>query len=218
MGLYDPLKVNQPVEIELPETSKISYRSRVEGIFSNNITLAAPLKQGQIVSLSPGTTVKVSYSDQIAIYSFESQVISQNSLTLPTVTLGEPYDFKRTQRRNFVRVESHLSIVANQLDEAFEPVAETFSGITIDLSGGGLMFVCNTVLKYADILDVTIYLSENESVKALSKVVRFVENPQKAKQKYSVGLEFTVIEESERDKIIKFIFNKQRALRKKGLL
>lgn len=218
MGLYDPLKVNQPVEIELPEISKASYRSRVEGILINKITLAAPLKQGQIVSLSPGTPVKVIYSDQMAIYSFVSQVISLNRQTPPTVTLGEPYDFQRTQRRNFVRLDAILSITITQVDEDYKPVGETFSGTTVDLSGGGAMFVCNTKLKFGDSLDTMIYLSDNDSVKAVSKVTRFVENLPNAKQKYSVGLEFTVIEESERDKIIKFIFNKQREMRKKGLL
>jgi c-di-GMP-binding flagellar brake protein YcgR len=218
MGLYDPLKVNQPVEIELPEVGKVRYRSRVEGIFSNKITLAAPLQQGQIVDLSPGTKVKVSYADQLAVYSFISRVISLNRPSPPTVTLGEPYDFQRTQRRNFVRVEANLSIVFAQVDENYEPVGGTCSGTTVDLSGGGLMFICNVELKCGDILDTTVYISDKDSAKALGRVVRFVENRPKAKQKYSVGLEFTVIEESERDKIIKFIFNRQRELRQKGLL
>ena len=218
MGLYDPLKVNQPVEIEMPEISKVSYRSRVEGILSNKITLAAPLKQGQIVPLSPGTTVKVIYTDQMAIYSFLSQVISLNRQNLPTVILGEPYDLQRIQRRNFVRLEATLNIIITQVDEDYKPAGETFSGTTVDLSGGGAMFLCNTVLKCGDSLATMVYLSDNDSVKALGRVTRFVENLPNAKHKYSVGIEFTVIEESERDKIIKFIFNRQRELRKKGLL
>ncbi|MDT3699264.1 MAG: PilZ domain-containing protein [Thermincola sp.] len=217
MGIYEPLKVNQPVEIELPK-SKDCYRSRVEGILSNKITLAAPLKQGQIVSLSPGTIVRVMFSDQMASYSFKSKLISQNRQNPPTVTLGEPYDLKRTQRRNFVRLETKLSIVFAEVNEDYETVGDTFSGTTIDLSGGGVMFACNTLLKYGDILDLTVVLTESDSAKALGKVVRFSENPPNSKQKYSVGLEFTAIEESERDKIIKFIFNKQRELRRKGLL
>jgi len=218
MGLYDPLKVNQPVEIELPGNSKFSYRSRVEEIFRSKLTLAAPLKKGQIVSLSVGTTVEVSYTDQMAIYTFESQVISQNTNTPPTVTLGEPYNLRRTQRRNFVRLDVGLSIVFTQIDDDSKPMGETFSGTTVDLSGGGAMFVCNTLLKHGVILDIAIYFSKNDSVKALGRVVRFTEKPSHTKQKYSVGLEFTVIEESERDKIIRFIFNRQRELRKKGLL
>lgn len=217
MGIYDPLKVNQPVEIELPE-SKDYFRSRVEGILSDKITLAAPLKQGQIVSLSPGTTVKVMFSDQVATYSFKSKLVSLNRQNPPTVTLGEPYDLKRTQRRNFVRLETKLNIVFAEVNEDFQTVSDIFAGTTIDLSGGGVMFACNTLLKYGDILDVTVVLTESDSTKALGKVVRFSENPPNAKQKYLVGLEFAIIEESERDKIIKFIFNKQRELRRKGLL
>jgi c-di-GMP-binding flagellar brake protein YcgR len=218
MGLYDPLKVNQPVDIELPKISKNTYRSRVVGIYKNQITLAAPIIKGEVVSMSPGATVIVSYSDQIAIYSFESHVISLNRLTPATVTLGEPYDFKRTQRRNFVRLEVNLDIAFTPTDEDFRPVGGTCSGTTLDLSGGGTKFVCNTMLKYGDILDATVYLSGNDSVKAMGRVTRFVETPANLKQKYSVGLEFTVIEEVERDKIIKFIFNRQIELRKKGLL
>lgn len=218
MGVFDPLKVNQPVEVELPEYDKNCYRSRVEGIHGHTITLAAPLKGGQIVSLSPGTAVKVIYTDQMAIYTFISNVISQDSLTPPTVTLGEPYDKKRIQRRNFVRLEANLTVVFSKVDENLELVGEVSWGNTVDISGGGVMFVCSTVLKCDDLIQATVHFSDNDSVRALGKVVRFVENPSSTKFKYSVGLEFTIIEELERDKIIKFIFNRQRELRKKGLL
>lgn len=218
MGLFDPLRVNQPVELELPEYDKDCYRSRVEGIFGNKITLAAPLKGGQVVSLSPGTAVKVIYKDEMAIYTFISHVISQECLNPPTVTLGEPYDKQRIQRRNFVRLDANLTIVFSKVDENLEPVGEVCWGNTVDISGGGVMFACSAVLKCGDVLYTTVHFSDNDSVKALGKVVRFVENPSTAKFKYSVGLEFTIIEELERDKIIKFIFNRQRELRKKGLL
>ncbi len=218
MGAFDPLKVNQPLEIELPNDGKNCYRSRVEALTVDRITVASPLKASSIVPISPGTIVKLTYTDNVAIYTFTTEVISQNSKDPPTVTLGPPSDVKRIQRRNFVRLDERLAVTLHKLDDNYAPSGEIFAGMTVDLSGGGTMFGSNTILQMGDTLEAIVYLGENESIRAVGRVVRFVENPAKAKDKYSVGMEFTVIEETERDKIIRFIFNRQRELRRKGLL
>ena len=218
MGSFDPLKVNQPVEIELPNDDKNRYRSRVESMLADKITVASPLKAGSLIPIIPGTIVKVNYTDNVAIYTFTTEVISQNRQNPPTLTLGQPFDVKRIQRRNFVRLDAKLAVTLHKVDENFAPIGESFAGTTVDISGGGSMFGCSTLLHMGEVLESAVYLSENETVKAIGRVVRFVENPSALRNKYSAGLEFTVIEESERDKIIRYIFNRQRELRRKGLL
>lgn len=218
MGVYDPLRVNQTIEIELPDDQGSRYRSRVEVIHDNRIVIASPLKSGSIIPLRPGIVVKLIYADNGAVYTFAAEVIAQNIQTPPTITLGHPYDVKRIQRRNFVRLDAKLNVTMEKVDDKLVPTGETFSGITADISGGGMMFLTTKKLTWGENLQATVLFSDDESVKAVGRVVRYTENPPTVKYKYSVGLEYTVIEEPERDKIIKFIFNRQRELRKKGLL
>jgi len=218
MGLFDPLKVNQPIEIEISGDELTRYRSRVEIISPDKLVVMAPMRAGNIIPLRPKTVIKIIYTDNVAIYTFTSEVISQNYADAGTVIVGKPIDVRRIQRRNFVRLDKRLAVTLCRVDNKLSFIGEPFSATTVDLSGGGIMFGCNNLLKNGEILEATIYLDEHTSVRAIGRIVRFIQNHPKAKDKYSVGFEFAIVEEMERDKIIRFIFNQQRELRKKCLL
>jgi len=217
MGSFDPLKENQPVEIELPGDEH-RYRSRVEGLLGEKLMVASPLKSGAVIPLAPGSDLKVIYTDNVAVYTYVTRVISQNKRGVSITTLETPSEIHRIQRRNFVRLDTKLKVLLKKLDDKFIPAGEAIPATTIDISGGGLMFTCNTVLQMGEILEAELILSQQENVRSLGRVVRFADNPSGARDKYSVGFEYTLIEESERDKIIRFIFMQQRELRRKGLL
>ncbi len=218
MGSFDPIKINQPIELELPGDALTQYRSKVQSLSEDRMVVAVPVKGASRVALEHGQKVKVIYTDSTAVYVFFTTVVSQASENAETITLGRPYDIRKIQRRNFVRLDTRLKVLLCNLDNSFERKGTPFEALSVDISGGGVMFMCDEVLSPGDILDADIFLSQSERVRAIGRVVRFTENPPKTKLKYSVGFEFTVIEESERDKIIRFIFNQQRELRRKGLL
>ncbi len=219
MGAFGPIRINQPVEIELNYTSGINtFKSRVEGISDDNIVIAAPMLNGQVIPVKNGINMRVSYLDNIALYTFDSIVLSSNLRPVPTLTLDKPGSLKRVQRRNFVRIDARLPMVFTLLKENLESGSEDYDATTIDVSGGGLMFSTDCSLHLHDILEVKLALTDNVYVTALGKVVRIVEKKQQDKHTFSVGLEFSIIEEGERDKIIRYIFNQQRELRRKGLL
>ncbi len=218
MGAFEPLKENQPVEIELPGSELSIYRSRVEHVGDDRLVVASPMKGGAIIPVRPGTVVKVIYTDNVAVYTFSAEVLSQNLSNPSILLLNKPIDSKRIQRRNFVRLDTRLTVNLTRLDDKFIPSGETFSATTVDISGGGMMFEGNTLLQMGDVLEAVICLNEHETVRAIGRIVRIMENPPKSRNRYSVGFEFIIIEETERDKIIRFIFNRQRELRRKGLL
>ncbi|PKM80861.1 MAG: hypothetical protein CVU89_12015 [Firmicutes bacterium HGW-Firmicutes-14] len=218
MGSFDPLKVNQPIELELPGDELHRYRSKVEELTGDRVVVMSPMKGGCVITLKPGTQIKIIYRDNIAVYTYLSRVITQNNDHVSTVTLAQPTEIRRIQRRNFVRLDTRLKVKLVKLDAKFNPKSEEFSATTVDISGGGLMFNCSVRLEPGEVLQASLCLNPNETVRAIGRVVRSLENPPGVRETYSVGFEFTVIDEIERDKIIRFIFNQQRELRRKGLL
>lgn len=218
MGSFDPLRVNQLVEIELFDDEMNFYRAKVVEVHPDKLVITPPVKEGAPISLANGTSLKVTFTDNVAVYSFSTEIVSQTRNFPIKITLGRPFDTKRIQRRNFVRLDTRLKTHLTKLDRNFLPLDQVISAITVDISGGGMMFDCNTSLELGDLWEALIYVSEDQSVKAVGRVIRCRENSIKAKTLFSVGFEFTIIEELERDKIIKFIFNQQRELRRKGLL
>jgi c-di-GMP-binding flagellar brake protein YcgR len=218
MGLFDPIRVNRPVDIELPGKELERYSSNVVAISENNLVITLPVKNKDHILLKSGIIIKVIFSDNIAIYTFTAEVVSQNSTTPVTVNLGKPIETRRIQRRNFVRLDTRLKVTLEKLDEKCNSTNNSFSATTVDISGGGMMFSCSEKLELGDFLESMIFFDADEKVSAIGRVVRVISNQPQAREKYSVGFEFAVIDEAERDKIIKYIFTSQRELLRKGLI
>lgn len=211
--MLDPLKVNRPIDIITGGNRSNTYRCKIKTLSGERMVALLPAEINDSADLIPGTKVRVSYVDNTAVYSFYSEIIVVGN---GTVTLGKPANLTRIQRRNFVRLDIKLKVISNKIDE--ENDNESFAATTIDISGGGILFSCNTELSVGQTLEATVFLSDNQTVTANGRVVRVIENSASSKYRFSVGFEFTSIKETERDKIIKFIFNQQRVLRNKGLL
>lgn len=233
MPSFGPVKINQQIEIEIVTDEPHKYRTKVENVTEQFLEILSPMEKGLIISMHNGMSVKVSYFDDLAIYSLYVQVIRQRRGELGTVTLGIPTRFSRIQRRNYVRIDTSIEVEARKKVETFEngetppespeePAADdliqVIPGTTMDLSGGGIMFRCNAEVQMGELIEITVFLGGEDNVKAAGKVVRFIKMPAHTKYLYAVGIEFTEITEKERDKIIKYIFKKQLELRKKGLL
>jgi c-di-GMP-binding flagellar brake protein YcgR len=215
------LRINYLVDVLVDDGNKQQiYRSRVEGLDKQSITLANPIKDSVLVPLREGLVVNITFLDDTAIYSFDSVIISRHSGNLPTITVKypNPTAVKRTQRRNFVRFDTKLKISFNLIKDYITDYTQTFTGETIDVSGGGLMMATDTDVPKEELVDVQLELGSDNVVSAVGRVVRLTDRNDQSNPRYLLGLVFDVIEEKDRDKIIRFIFEKQRELRQRGLL
>lgn len=214
------LEVNQSVTIEISagENNKKYYSSKVVSVSSAEMVILAPMERGVLVPLRTGDLITVSYNDDNAIYSFDAHVQSRQGGVEQTVSVDCPKDIRRVQRRNFVRIDVGLPLVYYFIDEAIGEYSQAFTGRTCDISGGGLQFSTEQSIDSGMVLDMNIDLGDDERVSAIGKVVRAIPVNKGGVVKYSIGVQFTMIDERDRDKIIKFIFQKQRELRQRGLM
>lgn len=103
------------------------------------------------------------------------------------------------QRRQFVRVIAPQRVI---LDDACGTVAETHS---LNISGGGMLVIGPDDLEIGTEVLFSIFLSEKEPpVKGLGRVVRAADDKQRA-------IVFQDISRVDRDRLIHFIFDRQRA-------
>lgn len=215
--MYDTLKPNQLIDITTLGDTPAHFRSLVKVVSGDRIFVELCDNEANPADLIPGMAVRITYADSDATYSSSSEVLSINNGIPVLFTLGKLQDLKRIQRRDFVRMDVKLKVLCSLLDDSMTPI-ETFNATTLDISGGGIRFGCNVLLSIGQILEAKVSLEDSQSVTGVGEVVRVLENSAAAKFRYTVGLRFTAIKESDRDKIIKFIFNQQRKLRNKGLL
>jgi c-di-GMP-binding flagellar brake protein YcgR len=103
-----------------------------------------------------------------------------------------------------------------KLVEVEIPVYRELQVVTRDISGGGLRAMVGERFEPGMQLTV-ILLIENERIEVKAEVVRCQIFDETVKR-YDCGLRFLEVEEKIRSRIIAFIFEKQRNLRKKGLV
>ncbi|HEX3033457.1 MAG TPA: PilZ domain-containing protein [Bacillota bacterium] len=215
-GLLD-IQFNHQVEITLGDQGGSALKAQVESVTADGLVLNISSFDGKANQLEPGVAVKLVYVDQTAIYSFESVIDSVISGTRGVFSIARPDHINRSQRRNFVRIDVNVPIDYCQGDEENIFLAKNFSTVTRDLSGGGVKFESEVNLPVGTILDVVLTIPGKSKVAAVGQVVRCFPLGG-LRPKYSIGLEFIVIEKKDREQIIQFVFEFQRQQIKKGLV
>ncbi|TWI58835.1 flagellar brake protein [Halalkalibacter nanhaiisediminis] len=152
-----------------------------------------------------------------AVYAFDTEIVGRRKSNIPMLMLKDPGKerYMRIQRRDYVRVEATVDAALHPLNQEFSP----FTSVSIDLSGGG----CAVVIPHGKSLPkqgkLMIWLvlpmqtGDLSYVKAACKIIRVFKNRPGARER--VSLQFLNIEEHERQKIIRYCFERQLILRRK---
>lgn len=214
------LKPNTLVEIEVEKGEyKGVYHSRIEEVREDTLVLAMPIKRRKVVLLPEGLQIIVGIVRGGISYSFESTILRRIRSHLPLLVINKPGEARKRQRRAWVRVPAVLdfSYALVNLEEADKEL-EFYRAQTLDISGGGLMFAADHSFSPGDRLKIILELPPGEKLRLEARVVRVVANPSEAWRRFSIGVEFTEIRERDRDRIVRWVFERQRELIKRGLL
>ncbi|NLI92208.1 MAG: pilus assembly protein PilZ [Peptococcaceae bacterium] len=213
--LYEE-KIYEGVSVELVVHDgeyKGRYRTRIEEVGKRILSIGVPVAEGQFIPLREGTTLEVIFSDEISAYSFSSSIIKRIALPIPTFIIEFPNKIQKIQRRRFVRVPLIRSLKYRVIDK--DGISDEKNGFMIDLSGGGLLFNANENLPSKTIILMkTLIGTVDMEIPGL--VIR--SQKEDGKDLFKVSVQFHEISEKTRDKIIQYVFEVQREMRKKGLV
>lgn len=199
------------------------FNSKVVEREDDHLFISYPVSEetGKTTFMLDGTQLKVSFigKDNV-VYSFQSEVIGRAKKTFPVITLRYPGDKRvvRIQRRQYVRVPASISIAIHPLEGEFDP----FVTVTEDISAGGLAAVVN---HSADLhsnqivnawLTLPMYSNELCYLQLQAKVVRM--DPRNEEKLGKLSLQFLAMNERDQEKVIRFVFEQQLELKRKGLL
>ncbi len=215
MNIAEELKVGDKLEIQLrADTNRESplIVSQVVDIKGDRIFISNPMKQGMIYNLRNGQRIKVIfYREEKGIFRFSAEVKSkiENNLTIYEITPADQAE--KIQRRYFFRFEVVKRVLIKEKDEI-----EAHQAVTKDISGGGMKVYSKKSYGLGTKVACRVFLHEEEETYVTGEVVRCEFDLEL--REYILGINFTDIRESTRNRIISFIFEKQRLLRKKGLI
>ena len=208
MSIYFELTGNEEVE-------RKQYRSRVINIVEGKFIVDIPIDvaTNKTSHFYNGSLFYVSFvGKDNAVYSFHSELLEKKiEENLPCFIIKDPgfEKYVRVQRRNYVRIETSLNIALHPINNEFAP----FSASTIDISGGGVAVVLprGRAIPHHGELKCWIALNmdsgEIHYLSALCKIVRVYQKSSDGLEQAS--LQFKTIDELERQKVIRYCFEKQ---------
>lgn len=214
------LQINQRVEIEVPSKDACGgcYSSRVEDLFPDKVVLAAPIKNNKIVPLKRGEVIKIKYWGGSAGYSFTTRILQRRGGRIPTITVELPEKIRRWQRRNYLRISANLPLTFTLTSsDGNIKYPQIYHTETIDISGGGVMIKSPLLIEKDSYLELELTLPQRGIIVALGRIVRAQKRASRNKHFYLLGIEFSVINESDREKIIAYVFELQRQRNRRRL-
>ncbi|WP_456278521.1 flagellar brake protein [Bacillus sp. AK128] len=179
------------------------------------------METGKTVFLLDGSQLKGSFvGKDNTVYLFETEVKGRTKQNIPMIVLSylEEEHLVRIQRRQFVRVETSIDIALHPIKGEFTP----FVAITGDISAGGVAVILPpTKIKIPEGTIFNLWLvlpmqsGDYHYMILKSKAIRIIPGRDGARDKMPV--EFVNISENDRQLLIRFSFERQINLKRKGI-
>jgi len=220
-------KINQKVELKvLSGPWRGAYSTYIADLDSRTLSVAQPMVGGMAVPLPRNEEVELEFiienGDRLH---FTTRVLGHYVQVVPVITLAmpSPDSVTRHQLRDFVRLDANIPLyyaIKPPASEGLSPDEEDKRKVfhkshTIDISGSGAQILFKESHPVGTMLDIVLQL-EGMNLPITAQIVRIVQQV-KPKEVW-LGVRFTKVEERYRERIIRYIFNEQRARRQKGLM
>ncbi len=204
------LTEDQEILVEIKGEHAGTYSTKVLDIEDGEFKMAAPELQGVTIPIDRGEKVTVSFTTRRGKFFFISKVQDRNREPLPHYILTRPETIYRVQRRKYVRVEVQGRVDYRPRPEAEEKGEDFARGQINNISGGGISFHGPLKISEGEEVELKIPLLEKQG--ELFGVVRRLQEGRKGKN-HEMGLAFVDIENQDREKLIKWLFDYQRQFR-----
>lgn len=187
---------------------------------TNQMEIHVPFYEGKIVPVHSGAIMDVIFSKGSDTYAFKAQAISREvQETIAILKIQPVSPIGKIERRSFFRMNCALEAEYRIVETL--PIEDTgqeifLRTITRDISGGGVCLVTDSRLKKGTMLEA--YLMLERKVRFMGVVARSIEFREKGKIMYETGIEFKMIENRDRERIISYVFESQRDRLKKSWL
>jgi len=211
--LNDFLEIGQRVTIEIAREDKsYFFSSKIEDLRSDRILIGMPMKSGRAFNTHVTEKIMVYFSNKHSFYCIDCTVEEKKYTPLPLLVL-RPLDVPyKHQKRGYFRLEISLKVNLQTSEND-----RWLDGFTLNISASGAMIVFSQDIAKGSFINIRIPDILGDMI-IRAKVIRNEKDLIREINPYNIALQFMDLEETEQDQIVKTLLEKQRKLRKKGLI
>ena len=165
------VRVNDRIQLEV---GRSQYLSRVEDIRSEMLLIAAPVDDGYVVSLFPGTEVVLKLFLPGGVRRFSSRVKRMYSGRVPILEMEKFSDLGVMQRRKYPRATVKLP-VQFRTDISRGNPGRWCEGTTVDMSIAGVQIYdayTTSHISVGDFVEIRLAMPDRTEIPAICRVVR----------------------------------------------
>ena len=226
------VKPGDKIELQTVERSilgsvsdKKAYTSKVYDIISDEqFEILMPMEKTKLILLPVDGEYDVCFYTKQGLYQCYVRIVDRYKSDNTFILLCEPTsNLRKHQRREYYRfscilnmnsrelVEEELEAVENN-DFYFQPGLPLQKSVIVDISGGGVRFVSNYKYEKDTIIYLTYKLMINGKEKEYEIAGKILANKQIENRpgEYEHRLQYLNMDSSEREEIIRYIFEEER--------
>jgi c-di-GMP-binding flagellar brake protein YcgR len=198
-----------------------TFSTRIEDVKDGYLVIATPMKQREYVRLEQGQKIMLQVQRRNNPYFFDTAVIGTIfDEGRQFVQVRRPPDNAGVSLRQHVRVNVVISDAQFWVEGSNSKFGPTVTGTVMDISAGGLQTMTKDGLPEGGLALTRMTLSRQAGhLMANVKVLRDYERTSDVGVKsHRSHCQFVDLGDKERDRLIKFVFQRERELRQKGVL
>lgn len=188
------------------------FFTKVSDVYDTSFTILPPTDNGENLIVTKKTELEFMFTIESGKYFFTTKPIGiiKENITLLAIEL--PASIQRSEMRAFYRVEMLRRIpvklvrVAAGLNGTDYQKNDIVTMTCTDLSGGGMKLISPVPLDIDDELEIDLSGLVDGLDNVGAKVIRYIGVEEEG---HAVGIMFTSLTESARDKIIRCVFQRQ---------
>jgi c-di-GMP-binding flagellar brake protein YcgR len=213
--------INQRVLLAIPTGAfEGSYVTKILDRATEGLTVYAPSFRGTILPIPAGDALVLHFSSNGAHYEYECRIVRRQPGPIPTIVVSHVDDsLRRVQRRSFFRLGANVPLKIDPVSPlpGTPPPGPPATGVSVNLSGGGLLLESPELYPEGAILDLTLEIPDGESpAVARAEVIRDAGRASPgARATWFLAVEFLRVDDATKDRITRYIYLLQRAVRER---
>jgi c-di-GMP-binding flagellar brake protein YcgR len=236
------IRTGAPLQIDNYEDNLI-YKTSICQVGEDTFSIFEPVALQKKLQMTPGSSWEFCMIAEDALYYFKTMIIEKVDGEVSTYLLKKPQSIMRRQRRAHFRLSCNFEVTyriikrvdsaaANNIRQSEDTEELRLEGklkeeellddrvrqaLAVNLSGGGMQIITTEFIEPKSDLLLEFTINDNGALMILRGTVLRIDDIKMGWfKKYRLGLQFTRLEEKERELIIRYIFRQVR--KRLGLL
>lgn len=217
---WNEVHIKQRIEISIKGgTQAFSFGSIIVRKNDSEVYFRMPSSQHSAEAIRKGAKADVTIHTDKKVLKFYSEIGAVQPGNPPTVQILRPHEasVESDDKGGFYDMPVEVAMQYRMMRDPITPVSEFRKATTSTLSADECAFQATKAVPADSFIEITLQLPDNQEVNYVGKVTKAGQIPNSSPPTYSASVKTEVIRRGEQDKIIKFLFDRQRSLRKRGM-